>query len=92
MMGIKSRIGNIPYEHIGIDPYGDLKYQHFDDEVQDPKWKNDKGEWNKTPPTYPNSMRDQMIKDFATNENFRFYNMTDVDYVKYLILLKQFLI
>ena len=39
MMGIKSRIGNIPYEHIGIDPYGDLKYQHFDDEVQDPNGK-----------------------------------------------------
>ena len=51
MMGVKSRIGNIPYEHIGIDPYSDLEYQHFDDEVLDPKWKNDKGQWTKTPPS-----------------------------------------
>ena len=37
MLGIKSRILNIPYEHIGIDPYNDLEYQHFDDEVEDIK-------------------------------------------------------
>ena len=88
MMGVKSRIGNIPYEHIGIDPYSDLEYQHFDDEVLDPKWKNDKGQWTKTPPSYPNSMRDQMVKDFAKNEYFKFYNMTDVDYMKIFNLTK----
>ena len=74
MLSIKNRIGNKPYEHIGIDPYGDLEYPHFDDEVKDPHWKNEKGEWTSKPPTYPNSMRDQMVKDFATNKNFRFYN------------------
>ena len=46
MLGIKSRIGNIPYEHIGIDPYNDLEYKHFDDEVEDPKWKDD-DKWQK---------------------------------------------
>ena len=30
MMGIQSRIGKIPYEHIGIDPYNDIEYQHYD--------------------------------------------------------------
>ena len=31
MMGIKARIGNKPYEHIGIDPYGSRVYEHFVD-------------------------------------------------------------
>ena len=88
MLGIKSRIGNIPYEHIGIDPYNDLEYKHFDDEVEDPKWKDDEGKWQKKIPTYSNSMRDQMIKDFSSNKNFRFYNMTDVDYFKIFNLTK----
>ena len=39
-------------------------------------------------PTYSNSMRDQMIKDFSSNKNFRFYNMTDVDYFKIFNLTK----
>jgi len=88
MLGIKSRIGNIPYEHIGIDPYNNLEYQHFDENVKDLAWRDDKGEWNKTPPLYSNSMRDQMIKDFSNNRHFRFYNMTDVDYFKIFNLTK----
>ena len=38
--------------------------------------------------TYSNSMRDQMIKDFSSNKNFRFYNMTDVEYLKIFNLTK----
>ena len=30
MLGLQKRIGNKPYEHIAIDPYGSREYQHFD--------------------------------------------------------------
>ena len=36
MEAIKSRIGDKPYEHFGVDPYGDLDYKHFD---KHPMWK-----------------------------------------------------
>ena len=45
--------------HVGVDPYGDRKYQHFDnDELF--KWKGyEKGD----SPTYPDSMKDQILRD-----------------------------
>jgi hypothetical protein len=51
--------------HIGIDPYGNLKYQHYD---------------NHEPLTYDytDDMRDRMIKDFESYRGkFKFCNMTD---------------
>ena len=31
MLGLRARlVKKIPYQHIGIDPYGNLKYQHYD--------------------------------------------------------------
>ena len=51
--------------HIGIDPYANLKYQHYD---------------NHEPLTYDytNAMRDTMIKDFESYRGkFKFCNMTD---------------
>ena len=33
MTGIRDNKKNIPYEHIGIDPYNNLKYQHYDSKV-----------------------------------------------------------
>ena len=30
---------------------------------------------------YTHEMRDNMIKDFATNPHFKFYNMTDIQYM-----------
>ena len=68
MMGIQSRIGKIPYEHIGIDPYNNLKYQHYD----------------KTEPEtadYTDKMRAQMVKDLAHEKNFNFYHFTDQQFM-----------
>jgi len=81
---ISKRIPNINYQHYAIDPYGDLNYEHFDNK---PKWKRD-GVWTDKAPTYPNSMRDQMVKDFATNPYFKFYNMTDIEYMNIFNLSK----
>ena len=68
MMGIKERIRKIPYIHIGIDPYDNLKYQHYDGS---PEYTSD----------YTDEMRLQMLKDFSNNKNFNFYHMTDVQYM-----------
>jgi hypothetical protein len=68
MMGVKARILNIPYEHIGIDPYNNLKYQHYDDS---PEYTAD----------YTDEMRQQMVNDFVNNKNFNFYHLTDIQYM-----------
>tara|TARA_R100001163_G_C4994572_1_gene145931 strand:+ start:229 stop:807 length:579 start_codon:yes stop_codon:yes gene_type:complete len=68
MMGIQDRIGKVPYEHIGIDPYNNLKYQHYD----------------KVEPTtadYTDDMRLQMLKDLAHEKNFNFYHFTDLQFM-----------
>ena len=68
MMGIQKRIGNVPYEHIGIDPYNNLKYQHYD---------------GREPETadYTDEMRIQMQKDLAHEKNFNFYHLTDLQFM-----------
>ena len=68
MLGVKARIKNIPYEHIAIDPYNNLKYQHYD---------------KKEPVTadYTDEMRLQMVKDFANDKNFNFYHFTDKQFM-----------
>ena len=56
--------------HIGIDPYANLKYQHYD---------------NHEPLTYDytDDMRDRMIKDFESYRGkFKFCNMTDKKFMK----------
>ena len=63
--------------HIGVDPYGDRQYEHFD---KDSGIRHNDG----ISPTYPNSMRDEMLKDFKWYINsgkFRFHNMTDTDFM-----------
>ena len=59
----------VPYKHIGIDPYGNLPYQHYDyssgKEVYD----------------YTDDMKNQMIKDFSTYPEFKFHNMTDTEFM-----------
>jgi hypothetical protein len=68
------------YIHVGVDPYGDLVYQHCDDQP-DRTWHGfEKG----VAPTYPDSMRDTMLKDFLPyrNEgNFVLCNMTDTQFM-----------
>ena len=68
MMAIKARVLNKPYEHIGIDPYNNLKYQHYDNSES-------------YTADYTDEMRAQMVKDFANNKNFNFYHMTDIQYM-----------
>ena len=68
MMGIQSRIGKIPYEHIGIDPYNNLKYQHYD--TTEPETAD-----------YTEKMRAQMVKDLADEKNFNFYHFTDQQFM-----------
>ena len=35
IMSILPRISGTDYQHYAIDPYGDLEYQHFDNEQKD---------------------------------------------------------
>jgi len=84
MMSILSRLKKINYQHYAIDPYGDLKYKHFDGKA---KWLQN-GVWSEEAPTYSNEMRDQMVKDFSKNPYFKFYNMTDIEYMNIFNLSK----
>jgi|TARA_R100001086_G_scaffold34102_1_gene15456 hypothetical protein len=68
MLGIRKRIGNIPYEHIAIDPYNNLSYQHYD--VTEPETAD-----------YTDEMRLQMERDFANEKDFKFYHLTDVEFM-----------
>ena len=61
--------------HIGIDPYGDIKYSHYDNDEKI-KWNGDS-----TPPTYPNSMKQQLIKDLDY-PNFTLYQLGDDEFIK----------
>ena len=68
------------YFHIGVDPYGDRKYQHFDNDIHY-YWEGTK---DGRPPTYPDSMRDNMLKDFEdyrVRGKFHFVNKTDIDFM-----------
>ena len=78
MANISPRLDKTEYQHYAIDPYGDLEYEHFDNH---PQWKRD-GKWTSEAPKYSNKMRDQMVKDFAGHPHYKFYNMTDVQYMK----------
>ena len=68
------------YIHVGVDPYGDLVYQHCDDQP-DRTWQGfEKG----VAPTYPDSMRDTMLHDFKPYRNegkFVLCNMTDTQFM-----------
>ena len=81
MLATKARIGNKPYEHIAVDPYGSLEYEHFDNQKERGlKWKQD-GKWTDKPPVYPDEMRIQLVKDFNNNKNFNFYHLTDIQFM-----------
>ena len=65
---IRARLPGIRYKHIGIDPYGNIPYQHYD---QSPEEVYD----------YTDQMKEQMIKDFSRYPEFKFHNMTDVEFM-----------
>lgn len=58
-----------PHYHFGIDPYGNLNYAHYD---------------NGIPYTadYTNVMRDTLLKDLSYYDNFKFFNLTDKEFMK----------
>jgi len=65
--------------HVGVDPYGDRKYEHFD---KGSGIRHNSG----VSPTYPDTMRDEMLKDFKWYLNsgkYRFHNMTDTDFMQH---------
>ena len=68
------------YMHVGVDPYGDLVYQHCDDQPNRQWIGYEPG----IAPTYPDSMRDQMLYDFKPYRNegkFTLCNMTDTKFM-----------
>ena len=68
MMGLRKRIGNKPYEHIAIDPYGSREYEHFDNQKKRGiKWKRD-GVWTDVPPVYPDEMRKNRKLNLSLNK------------------------
>ncbi len=58
----------MPYKHIGIDPYANLKYQHYDNS---PEYTCD----------YTDDMRKQMEKDFNSYPEFLFLPVKDTDFM-----------
>tara|TARA_A100001391_G_scaffold45972_1_gene26980 strand:- start:1603 stop:2220 length:618 start_codon:yes stop_codon:yes gene_type:complete len=59
--------------HIGIDPYGDIDYEHFD-KNSGIKHKSGKS------PTYPNSMKTTLLQNIGF-DNFTLFHMSDTDFM-----------
>ena len=68
MDGIRNRATG-DYMHIGIDPYGNLKYQHYDNS---PAYTAD----------YTNEMRLQLEKDLSDYKEFKLFHMTDKEFMR----------
>ena len=71
---IKERLRNMNYNmsyfrHIGIDPYNNLKYQHYDNS---PSYTSD----------YTNEMCETMRKDFKNEKNFEYYQLDDKTFME----------
>lgn len=70
------------YLHIGIDPYGDLVYQHIDNQEKC-QWEGfEKG----VAPTYSDKLRDQLLEDFKwyiEKGKFTLSNITDTLFMTY---------
>jgi hypothetical protein len=70
-LGSKIIMDNVKnnYIHIGIDPYGNLEYQHYDDS-------------GKYTCDYTDAMRDQLLKDMEPYKGrFTLYNDTDIKFM-----------
>ena len=77
-----------PHVHIGIDPYGDVKYKHLDGkEGYIAYWTDEKNKKlvnsDGTPrvPTYPNAMKDTFVKNFKYNEKTVLFQLEDTEYM-----------
>jgi len=68
MDSFKERLKGHPYMHFGIDPYGNLNYQHYDDS----------GAYTCD---YTDDMYEQMVKDFEEYPMFNMIKMTDTQFM-----------
>ena len=68
MDSFKERIQGTPYIHFGVDPYGNLEYQHYDNT----------GAYTCD---YTDDMYEQMMKDFESYPMFYFTKMTDTEFM-----------
>ncbi len=68
MDALKERLKGLRYMHFGIDPYGNLNYQHYD--------KSDSYTCD-----YTDEMAEQMVKDFEEYPMFNFIKMTDTQFM-----------
>ena len=73
--------------HIGIDPYGDITYEHLDPRPGTAYgWKDPDGnilyneDGSYKTPTYPNSMKQTFLTAFKKHENFILYQLEDIEY------------
>ena len=76
-----------PNFHIGIDPYGDIKYKHVDEkEGTAPYWKDANGQimvdfdGSFKVPTYPNTMKQDFLEAFKKHDNFILHQLEDTEY------------
>ena len=74
MDGIKKKLPEALYKHIAIDPYGNLKYQHYDTGTKDTVDFPVRAD-------YTDEMRNQMEIDFKDYPEFKFHNMTDTEFM-----------
>ena len=84
---IMENLKNRPNFHIGIDPYGDIIYDHVDMPPGTiPRWTDFEGNllYNEDGsykiPTYPNSMKQNFLEAFKKHENFILYQLEDTEY------------
>ena len=84
---IMENFKNKNHFHIGIDPYGDITYNHVDSiPGHEPTWTDFKGNilYNSDGsfkiPTYPNSMKQTFLTAFNKHENFILYQLEDIEY------------
>jgi len=68
MDSFRERLQGIPYMHFGIDPYGNLNYQHYDSS----------GSYTCD---YTDDMYEQMKKDFENYPMFNIIKMTDTEFM-----------
>jgi len=82
-LGSKIIMDNVKnnYIHVGVDPYGDLVYQHVDNQ-EECTWEGyEKG----VAPTYPDTMRDTLLKDmmsYRQQGKFTLCIMTDTEFME----------
>jgi len=71
---IKKKLPELPYKHIAIDPYDNLKYQHYDTGTKDTVDVPVQAD-------YTDEMRNQLEIDFKGYPEFKFHHMTDTEFM-----------